>query len=144
MGRQNFGFTHHLFAVAGAVGGNLGGGGSGHSVFLEVLVDLLPPRTRRFKIFLRISANLWSAAFPGLQLVAEIAKSVRQLGLIDGGSVLLAIKQRLRLKRVEFAIRAPGHVEDDDVGMQLRGRISVNWPRCLMLEFGRNQLAGGL
>jgi len=57
------------------------------------LDDLLPPWTGGIKVFLQIAFDLRSPASPWLDLVAESAELVGEVGLIHSGSELLGFKE---------------------------------------------------
>ena len=60
----------------------------------------------------------------------------RQFRLVDRSGVLLTGKKRLRFEGVELSVCALGHVEHDNVRMELRGGVSIDRARGLMLKLG--------
>ncbi len=108
----------------------------------KVLAYLLAARAGGIQIFLRVALDFGSAAASGFDLVAESAKPVHQLRLINGSGELLAVEESLRLESAKTAVLALGHIEDNDVGMKLRRSVAIHGPRRVMLEFRRDKLAG--
>ena len=60
-----------MFAVAGLVGGDLGGFGPAVTCFFKVLFDLLRAGAGGVQVFLGIPFDLRSPALPGLDLITE-------------------------------------------------------------------------
>ena len=73
--------------------GNLRGLRPAEAALCNCLLDLLPARTGRLKIFRRVSLDVGRAALAGLYLVAEIAEPEGQLRLVHGGCKLLGIEE---------------------------------------------------
>ena len=138
---------HHLagrvyfFSVAGGVRGNLCGLFAGAAGAFQVLTNLLAARTRCVEILLRVALDLRRAAAASGDFVAERAKPVGQLGLIDGGGELLRREETLRLNGARLAVVALGHIEDDGVGVKLRRNVTIDRAGGVMLELRRNELA---
>ena len=134
-GRENF------FTVASRVRGDLGGFFAGAACAFHILANLLAARTRCIKVFLRVPLDLRRAASPGRDLVTELAESVDQFGLIDGGGELLGSEKALRLDGAWLAIVALSHIEDDGVRMELRRDVAIHRAGGIVLELGGDELA---
>ena len=120
--------------LSSPVRGNLRGSGATQACFLEMFLNLLAARAVGFQVLARIPLNLGCAILPDLQFVPELSHAPGKLGLIHGGSVLLGAVQLLRLDRAEFSVSRFRHVEEDDMGMQLRRGVAVNRPCGVVLE----------
>src|SRR6185312_5437347 len=76
--------------------------------------------------------------------IAKLAQFIGQMGLVNSGSKLLALKQGVRLQRPHLAIVALSHIEDDDMRVELRRGVAVYGPRRVMLELSCCKLASCL
>ena len=96
------------------------------------------------EVLLRVALDLRRAAPPSRDFVTELAKSVGQLGLIDGSGELLRGEEALRLNGAGLAVVALGDVENDSVGMELRRDIAIDRAGGVVLELGGNKFGRGL
>src|SRR5665213_979360 len=96
------------------------------AALLHALAYLLAPLTGGVKILLCVSLDLRRTTAASFDFVAEIAKTVGQLGLIDGGGKLLRIEQTALLQRARLAVWPLGDVEDHGMGVKLRRRVAVD------------------
>src|SRR5580704_7655690 len=100
----------------------------------QVLPDLLAARARCVQILLRVTLDLGRPASTSGNLVAELAKSEGQLGLVDRSCKLLRGKETLRLQGTVLAVLPFSHVEDDDVCVELWREITVYGPGGVVLK----------
>ena len=133
-----------LLALAGSEGGDLCGLRPPAPALLHLRSDLFAAQAGSIQILLRVSLDLRRSAASGLDLIAETPQFVGKGGLIDGGCVLLALEERALLQGACRAVRSLGDVEDDDVRMELWRGVPVHGSGGVMLELGRDELAGGL
>ena len=134
----------NLFLVTGGVGSDLCRFMTLVAAAFQILPYLLCPRTRSVQILLCVTFDLRRTAAAGLKLVAEVAQPVGKLGLVDGGSELLRLKEAAFLQGTGLPILTFGHIEDDRVGVELRGGVTVNRAGCIVLEFCGDELARSL
>src|ERR1700752_482095 len=97
---------------------NFGGLGTCSSCSFEIFPDLLAARARRVKILLRVAFDLRRPAAAGGDFVAEMAKPVCQLRLIDRRRKLLRSEETLWLYSAILTIVTFRQVEDDCVRVQ--------------------------
>ncbi len=76
-----------------------------------------------------------------LDLVAQTLQPGGKLGPVDRRRERLRLEQAALLQRVGVAVLALGHVEDDDVGVELRRGVAVDRPGGVVLEGRRHKLA---
>ncbi len=87
VGRQD------LLSIAGVVRRDLRGLRPGETAAATGLFDLLAARAGGIKILLRVAFDVRRSAPARLDLVAESAELVGEMGLIDGGGELLALER---------------------------------------------------
>ena len=75
---------------------------------LQVLFDLLPPRTRCFQVLARVAFDLRLPVLAALDLVTHLLQPRRQLRTIHRRRVLLRLVQLLRLQRPRVAVGCLG------------------------------------
>src|SRR6185437_6419921 len=101
-------------------------------------------RARGVKVLLRIALDLRCSALTRLNLVSEAAELVGKMGLIDGGRVALRLEETPLLKRPHLPILALGHIEDDDMRVELWRGVAIDRAGCIVLELGSDKLSGHL
>ena len=106
--------------------------------------DLILALARSVKILLRIPLDLRCAASTGGDFVSEFAQPEGQLRLVDSSSELLRLEETALLKRTCRSVRALSDIEDNGMSVKLRRGIAIDGPRCVVLEFCGDELAGGL
>ena len=134
----------NLLLVAGGVRCDLGGFRSLVAGALELLADLLGARTRGVEVLLAVALDLRRPAPACLDLVPELAKLVRQLGLVNGCRELLCIEQAAGLKGTRRAVLSRRDVEDYGMRVELGRCVAVDRPGSVVLELGNNELPGRL
>ena len=106
----------------------------------QILSNLLAARARCVEIFLRVAFDFWRAAAARGDFVTKLAEPEGQLRLVDGGRELLRRKQALRLQGAILTVVPFRHIEDDSMGMKLRGNITVHRPGGVVLKFRGDKL----
>src|SRR5216683_4148608 len=137
-GRMDF------LAVTGRVCGNFGGLPTTAAGTLHILANLLTSRTGSIKVFLGVALDLWRSASANGDFVAEFLQAVSQFRLIDGSGELLRSEETLWLDGGRLTILALGQIEDDRMGMELRGDVPIHRASRIMLEFGGDEFARSL
>jgi hypothetical protein len=122
------------------VRGDLCGLGAAEPATSDGHDDLLAAETGGIKVLLRIAFDLRRAALAGLNLVTETAELVGEMGLIDSGREVLRLEKAALLKRPHLSILPLGHVEDDDVRVELRRGIAVHRASRVMLKLCGDKL----
>ena len=130
--------------VTGRMRGNLGGLPTVTSGPLQILPNLLTPRTGSVEVFLGVALDLRRSASANGDFIAEILQSVHEFRLIDGGGKLLRSEKALRLDRPRLTILALGQIENDRMGMELWRNIPIHWASCIVFEFGGDEFARSL
>src|SRR5579859_6874481 len=115
-----------LLAVASRVRCDFGGFLARAACPCEVFTNLLASGTGCIEVILGIALDFWSAAPPSCNLVAQLADSVGQFGLIDSRGKLLRGKEAVRLNRPWLAVVALADVENHHVRVQLWRDIAIN------------------
>jgi len=126
------------------VGGDLPGRRTVDSLLPLVILHLLPPWARRLQVLPRVALDLRLAILAALQLVAELLQARCQLRAIDRRAVVLRSIQLMRLHGAGLPAFALGHIEDDSMGVELRGGVAIDRPCGVMLEGRGGELAGSL
>ena len=124
--------------------GDLCGASTSPTLPLEVVLDLLPTRTRRVEIRLCVAADFRLTTRSALDLVAQRPEAHGELRSIHGGRKLLAAVQLPRLHRPCRSGLGLREIEDDRIRMELGSRVTVDGPRAVVLEGGGNPLSGRL
>src|SRR5580658_8177780 len=119
--------------------GNLSGLLSIAAGAIKIFPYLLAARTGCVKVLLGVALDLRGAASSHGDFVAELAKPIGQLRLVDGGSELLRLKESALLESAKLAVVTLGHIEYHCVRVKLRGGITVHGPGGVVLEFGRDE-----
>ena len=126
----------NLLVIARGVRGDLGGLFAIAASSFKIFPNLLTPRARRIEILLRIAFNLRCAAPSGGDFIAEMPKTIRQFGLVDGRSEMLRGKEALRLQCAVLAILSLGDIEDHSVRVELWSGVAVYRTGGVVLKFG--------
>src|ERR1039458_1005845 len=106
--------------------------------------NLLPAWAGGVKVFLGVALNIRRATPSRLDLITEIPKLIREVGLVHGGRELLRLQETARLQGAHGSIFAFGHIEDDRMGMKLRSGVSVDGASSVMLKRRDDKLPRGL
>ncbi len=141
VGGENLLGGKRLLPVTGRVRRNLRRLRAAVSGLLQLFFDLLRTGTRCIKVLLRVAFDLWCAAFPCLDFIAEIAELVCERRLVHGGRILLAFKESSLLQCPSGAIGSFGHVENDRMGVELGRSVAVHRASRVMLEFRSYEFA---
>jgi hypothetical protein len=94
----------------------------------QILTNLLAAGTGCVEILLRAALDLRRATASSSDFIANLAKPIGQLGLVDGSGKLLRSEEALRLDRAVLAVLALGDVEDNGMGMELRRNVAIDRP----------------
>src|SRR5580692_1332941 len=109
----------NLLAVPRRVRSDLGSFFPRAACAFEVLTNLLAPGTGSVEVFLRVALDLRRTAPPSGDFVTELAQTVGEFGLINGGGELLRGEKALRLDGARLAIVAIGDIENNHMRVQL-------------------------
>ena len=88
--------------------GDLGGLPAVTSGSLEIVANLLTPRTRSVEIFLGVALDLRRSASANGDFIPEFLQSVRQFRLIDGSGKLLRSEKAVGTIPIGIAGQSPG------------------------------------
>ncbi len=136
----HFFVRERLLRIARLMRRDLRGASPAHACLLHVLLDLLPPWTRRLQILPRVTLDLRLSMLAALDLVTELLQPRRKLRTINRRRILLRLVKLLRLQRPRLAVRRLGHIEDHRVRVQLRRGVAVHGPAAVVLELGHGPL----
>ena len=120
---------------------NLGGFRPAVVALRELVLNLLPARTRGVHVVLRVAADLRLAAGAAIDLVAQRLEPDGQLRPVHRRHIRLALVEFARLQRTDVAVLRARDVEDDDVGVELGRRVTVDGSGAVVLELRRDPLA---
>src|SRR3989442_15772357 len=109
-----------------------------------MILDLLATRTRCLDVLVAVPRDFRLAAFAAFDLVAQAGEPRRELRPVHCRRILLRLVQFPRLQRADLCLDRVRQIEDNDVRMQLRRSVSVDWPRAVVLELGSNPHPGRL
>src|SRR4051812_45178417 len=112
--------------------------------FLQTLFELAVPKTFGGEVLGRITSDIGSVVGPTSYFIPKDTEVLPQLGLVDCSGHRLGAKELIRLQRPMVSFRIGRHVENDRVGMKVRCRVSVDWPRGVMFEHRRSPEPGCL
>src|ERR1700732_742628 len=126
------------------MGGDLCGRGTGPMLLREMRLNLLTTGTGGVEVGLGVPSDFGLTAFPSINLVAQRRQPGRELGAVDGSGVLLRLVELPRLHGPDVAVGRFREVEEDDVGVQLRGGVAIDRPRAVMVEPRRRPAPGRL
>ena len=110
---------------------------------VQMVLDLLPALARGLEVLRRVPADLGLPALASLDVVAELLQTQGQFRSVDRRGVLLGLIEFPGLERARVALGRLRDVEDHHMRVQLRRGIAIHRPRAVMLEAGRDPLAGG-
>ncbi len=107
----------------------------------QVRLNLLTTRAGGVEVLARVAADLGLAAATAFDFVAECGHSRRQLRPVHRRRVLLCAIELAWLQRTDGAVRRLCQIEDDCVGVKLRGRVAVDWPRAVVFKERGDRIA---
>ena len=122
--------------------------GAGQSLTRERLLDVLATAREGHHLLARIAVKLPAPVSSGdPDSVSELLNLAGQFGAVNCGREALRAIDLDRIEATPFAIRAAGHIRDDDVGVKMRvGTIAVlnsaGGPGCDVIEARRDDIAG--
>lgn len=116
--RHHLGRRQDLLVIACIVRRDLDSFGATVPAPGQRILDLLSARTGGFKILSRESFDFGGAAPSGLDLIAQIAKLVGKVRLINRRRISLGIEQSPWLESAGAAVLALRDVEYDTVGVK--------------------------
>src|SRR5271165_5258443 len=128
--------------VPRSVGGDFCGFRPSDTLLVHVLFDLLPAWAARFQILLGVALDLRCSVWALLNFISQLPQAQRQFCSINGSRILLRAIQLMRLQCAGIAVFSLGDIEDDHMGMKLRGGISVHRTATVMLKLRGNPSAG--
>ena len=128
---QHLGGREGLLTIARRMCGDLRGLWSLETGALHLLFDLLRAWARRVKVRLRIALYFRCAALAWLDLVAQLAKVMGQHRLIDGGRIVLRLKECPLLDGARRTVLALGDIEDDGMRVELGRGVAVHRPSAV-------------
>src|SRR5262249_48993817 len=101
-------------------------------------------RAGRLQILFGVAPNFRLPMFTALQFIAQHLHPHCELGSIDRSHVSLRNEEFVGLETPRCSIRLLGDVEDDCMGVKLRGGVAINGTCGIVFKSSSNKLAGGL
>ena len=124
------------------MGCDLGGAGALAADLFELCSDLGTARARRLQVLPAVAFDLRLAVLSALDFVAQTLQPGSKLGPVDRRRECLRLEQTTLLQRVRVAVFALSHIENDNVGVELRRGVAVDRTGSVVLKGRRYELAG--
>jgi len=141
---QYFLWRQQLLPIPRVVGSDLRCRCATDSLFPQMVLDLFPSWTGRFQVLFGVATDFRLSVLPALQFIAQHLQPHCQFGAIDRSHVSLRDKEFVGLETPRCSIRLLGHIEDDGMGVKLRGGVTINGSGGIVFKGSSNKPARGL
>src|SRR3974390_3694557 len=123
---QHLSLGQEFLPIPRVVGSDLRCRSTIDSLFAQMVFDLFPSRTGRLQILFGVATDLRLPMLPALHFIAQYLQPHCEFGSIEGSHVSLRNEEFVGLETSRCSVRLLGHVEDDGMGVKLRGGVAIN------------------
>ena len=114
---------------------------AGQPSLLQFPLNLRISQALRGQILRRVAFDFRRMILAPLYAIPELTQAIFQLILINGSRHGLNLEQFIGLQRSRLAGAILGHIEDDDMGVQVGRGVAFDRACGIVLEGGRDPLA---